>query len=443
MDDTIVTTRAEQRSSGARVVGGGLTFWAAAVMAATLGFSRLAYGLLLPAMQHDLGGSYSAYGLVASANFIGYLAATLLLPVLLGFSHKHVQLNTSALLLMNAAVIASATSADLQQLAAWRLLVGVFSAIATVLTISLTLEHAVPARRGSASGLLWLGGAGGLVLAGLAAPLVLRAGGSLAWRGAWIVMGAYGIVVALAFHRAAAQADQSAATPPPDQRTAAQTLQMLARTLVDTVRPRGLLLLACANWAFGGGYIVYFTFVIALATRQGIPALWAGAVWALLGLAGMAGSLAWGRLADRWPGGVVLAGALALCAAGTASVLSGNRGVEVIGAFVVGATTFGAPTVVTASLKRAVPGARYAVSLSLITAMLALGQAVGPVIAGRISDAAGLATGTASAAVFLAVAALCAAGYGAVQHAAPRHTPPFHRGRVVHPFRGNESDGAA
>lgn len=70
---------------------------------------------------------------------------------------------------------------------------------------------------------------------------------------------------------------------------------------------------------------------------------------------------------------------------------------------------------VTVLLKRAVPGAGYATSLSLITAIFSVGQAAGPSIAGLVVDARGLEIGTSLSAAILAAAALLAAAYGADQ----------------------------
>ena len=47
------------------------------VVFASLGLARFGYGVVLPAMQADLGLNNAQAGLLASANFFGYLAMTL------------------------------------------------------------------------------------------------------------------------------------------------------------------------------------------------------------------------------------------------------------------------------------------------------------------------------------------------------------------------------
>lgn len=426
---------------------GALTSWAAGAFAVVLGFSRLSYGLLLPALRADLHGSYGTFGLIGSVNLAGYLLGTLAIPLVMARYRDRTRLNTLALLAMSAAMIASATSRDVAQLAAWRLLVGVFSAPATVLTIALTLERVAPAERGRASGMIWMGGAAGVVVSGLVAPLVVGTGASPAWRVVWVAMGAVGLVAAWGLRRglraplptmaamAARREPEAVRRADPGARDEIGPLVEARQhgdgdedggqggrggvlaTLADLLRPRGTLTLMLAYVAFGCGYVIYFTYFIALVTHQGLPALLAGLVWSAIGVVGAASALLWGRAIDRWPTGFTLAAALAVGAVGALGV--GGLAMDGIGALLMGACFIGTPTMVTALLRRAVPAARYTVSLSFLTMAFALGQMVGPSIGGVVADAHGLALGTASAAAILALAAILAAAYGLVQRRQP------------------------
>ena len=83
-----------------------LTWWTAAAFATIVGFSRISYGLFLPSIQANIGGSLSSYGVVNAANFAGYLLGTLALPLLPARAHKqHILLNSGALLLINALIL--------------------------------------------------------------------------------------------------------------------------------------------------------------------------------------------------------------------------------------------------------------------------------------------------------------------------------------------------
>ena len=422
----------------------GLTAWAAVAFAVVLGFARLSYGLLLPALRADLHGSYGLFGLVGTVNFGGYLLGTLAIPFVVARSRERVQLNTRCLYAMSAAMLGSATSLDLVQLGAWRLLIGLFSAPATVLTIALTLERVAPAERGRAAGMIWMGGAASVVVSGLVAPLVAGMGAAPAWRAAWVGIGLMGLVATWGLRRALraivpplGEAGDEEAVPRADLDVPGKTGRLVeaqrhgasARiagqagfrpTLTRLLHPRGLLALTLAYLAFGCGYIIYFTFFIALVVQQGVPALLVGLVWSALGLVGAAGGLLWGWAIDRWPSGFTLAVALALGALGALGV--GGLALDGAGALLMGLCFLGTPTMVTVLLQRAVPAARYTASLSVLTAAFALGQMIGPSIGGVVADAHGLALGTATAAPLLASAALLAVGYGLVQRRQRRPT---------------------
>jgi len=87
-----------------------LVWWAACSIATILGFSRLSYGLLLPALRMDLGGSYSVYGTLGTVNFVGYLFGTLALPLVLAQTRQRFVLNLFASCAMSVTLFASGWS---------------------------------------------------------------------------------------------------------------------------------------------------------------------------------------------------------------------------------------------------------------------------------------------------------------------------------------------
>jgi predicted MFS family arabinose efflux permease len=370
-----------------------VTIWAALAFAAFLGFSRLSYGLLLPAIRATFPTSYGAFGLVGSANLAGYLLGTLLLPLVAARAPSRLWLNTRSLLAMNAGMVAAAFSADLLQLALWRGVVGIASAWAAILTLALTLGEVTPHERGQAAGIIWAGGALGLIVSGSIAPVVIGGHSPLGWRAVWLAMGLLGCGAAWGLHRVLRQ---GMIAPP-------RAAGALRQGFVALGRPAGMLLLPLAYVFFGLGHIIYFTYFIAFVVRQGVPGTGVGLVWALIGCAGCAGGLLWGRALDRWPTGYTLALALLLGAVGAGTVALGSVGGEALGAALMGASFIGTPALFTGMLRRVVTPDLYTDSLSLLTAAVALGQAVAPVVGGVLVDAAGLQVGTALAALPLAL----------------------------------------
>lgn len=394
-----------------------LTVWAAFAFAVILGFSRLSYGLLLPTIRADLSGSYGSYGLVGTANFVGYLLGTLATPVLLTRYSNRIRLNLGALLAMSVAMMASSTSFDLWQLGWWRLVVGFFSALATVLTMALMLERVLPDERGRASGLVWMGGSCGTVVSGLLAPAVISLGASWSWRIVWVLMGLVGLVAALGLRRVIL------ASPPPPTVTAIKNVESevsaqprkLGAIIAELFQPQGLLLLTIAYFGFGFGYIIYSTFFIPLLVQQGLPALWAGLVWSVLGAAGIIGNLIWGRAIDRWPNGYTLAATLFVGMLGALSVLTTTLSLEVVGAILTGLSFLGPPLVVTVLLKKVVPAQDYTSSFSFLTAVFALGQISGPLVGGTVVDASGLVAGIGITALVMGISTFFGIGYALVQ----------------------------
>jgi predicted MFS family arabinose efflux permease len=394
-----------------------LIWWAAFSLATLLGFARLSYGLLLPALRGDFQGSYSIFGLIGTANFVGYLLGTLLLPLLLTRIQKRLLLHALSLLAVGITMALAALSFNLWVLSIWRLLAGLFAGFVTILTMDLTLECVRPEERGQASGLIWMGGAVGILLTGLIAPLVTSVGASLGWRLTWTMMGIASGIAAIGFYRIRRnkalpdtkqmQGQLPASTPSPNQYWARLRLVFQARRL---------LFLALAFCGFGCGYIIYFTFFITLVVQQGVPALDTGFIWAAIGVFGTFSGWLWGRLIDRWPTGFTLALTLALGTCGSLTVLSGSLVLEFVGAALIGLSCLiGPPIIVAALVKRAVPDEQYAVVYSVVLSIFGAGQIVGPVIAGSVIDHVGPVVGVATTAVALGAGALCACGYGVAQ----------------------------
>jgi predicted MFS family arabinose efflux permease len=118
----------------------------------------------------------------------------------------------------------------------------------------------------------------------------------------------------------------------------------------------------------------------------------------------------WSTLLDRMRGGQALAILNALLAAAT---LVPALIVHPLAAFVsgtlFGATFLSAVASTTAFVRHNLPSAQWARGINAFTIVFALGQIVGPVVIGRVSDSAGLTHGLVYSALVLMVGALLAA----------------------------------
>jgi predicted MFS family arabinose efflux permease len=358
---------------------------AAACFAAIMGFSRLAYGVLVPAMRSSIGGSFALYGAIGGANMLGYLAGSLL-TTRLARRPDRARVNTIALVVMSVAMAACGLAAGAPMLAILRFAVGVASGIALALTLSLAVEHIPAARRGLAAAIVWGGGCAGIAITGLAGRYVAPG----AWRIEWMAMGIAGLLVAAIYARmtggtfaAAERADDGGA--------------------IGIFAKSRYLALSVAYFAFGVGYIDVVTFFgAALGRAHGMSV---ATTWTVLGLAGIAGVAIWGPLVDRFRSGVPVGFACATCALGALLVARGNAAAAVAGAVAIGISFIGVPAMVGALLQQREPGVRYPRAFASVTVVLGVGQIVGPLVGGLIADAFGTSNALVAGAAALAFAA--------------------------------------
>ncbi|MFD7525008.1 YbfB/YjiJ family MFS transporter [Paenibacillus chitinolyticus] len=391
-----------------------ITLWASFLFVVILGFSRLSYGMFLPGIQRVIGGSYGQLGILGTVNFIGYLAGTLCLPPLISRfpDRKHV-MNRITCLLLGLTLIGSAFSDHFTGLGLWRFAIGLLSAFATVLVLSIAMDAVRPAERGAASGLIWLGGSAGILVTGLFAPFTIDPSHLQGWRYAWVIMGVFGVIAAFGFEFVTRKREAQKMPSQTESKSRDKENENVYRLLFY---PKKLLFLIASYFFFGWGYIIYFTYLIPYLVSQGIPSLYAGLIWSGIGLSGLFNGWIGGKAIDRWPSGYTLALGLTLGTIGVCGVITHNMLFTVLGAATIGLVSFITPPLMTtALLRRHVPHHAYAACLSIATAFFAAGQIIGPIIGGVAVERYGLQFGVASSAIFMAIAAVFAGLYGQQQ----------------------------
>jgi len=174
---------------------------------------------------------------------------------------------------------------------------------------------------------------------------------------------------------------------------------------------RPLLPLLVSYTLFGLGYIAYTTFIVAwLRVELRFDPHEVAAFWAGVGLAATFAGLAWGPILARTRGGLGVALANAAAMAGVvAPVLGGTRAAAYLSALLYGTSFLIVPTAVTAFIRKAAPPAAWTRTIALFTTAFAIGQCLGPIASGRVSDTThGLGGGLILSAGLLALAALSA-----------------------------------
>ncbi|HEY4164495.1 MAG TPA: YbfB/YjiJ family MFS transporter, partial [Dongiaceae bacterium] len=158
----------------------------AVAMGCAMGIGRFVYTPILPFMIEALSLSAHQAGIIASANFLGYLLGAMAVSLRLPGTPR--QWLLGALLVSAATTAGVGLVSDETAIALIRLLGGVASAFTLVLASSLVLETLARANRRGLLGVHFAGvgiGIGACALVVLAATKL-----GIGWRGMWFVHGA-------------------------------------------------------------------------------------------------------------------------------------------------------------------------------------------------------------------------------------------------------------
>ena len=365
-----------------------------------LGFTRFAYALLLPAMRGDLHWTYAQAGGLNTANAAGYVigaGTAVLWARRLGDRAAF----AGALAVSALALLLTATTAAYPVLSLLRFVGGLATAVSFVLGSALAARVAAAGgqRRAALLVALYMAGVGiGVVLSGLLVPAALAVAGDAGWRAGWLLLGVVGVLAVgpalLAVRRVPPVAGTTGAGLP------RADLARLAPTFAWYV-------------LFGAGYVSYMTFVIALLRDQGLGTAGVATFFVVLGLASAVATLTvWGRVIGRLPGGrgPALVSVLVLVGVLPVLLLPAGLPAALVSAAVFGSSFMAGPTAATVLARRALPADGWTAGIALLTVAFSVGQAVGPLISGALSDSGGVAVG-----LWLSVALLAAAGLVALR----------------------------
>lgn len=340
-------------------------------MAAGMGIGRFIYTPLLPAMMDELGQSASDAGLIASANFLGYLVGALLASG--GWAHGRER--PLMLAAVGATAVLLALMAATESLAAFitiRFLAGVASAFMMVFLSTIVFGHLAPANRNDLQALHFGGVGVGIAVSSIAsgAMVVWQA----PWQAGWIsaaVLGAIGFAAVLLLVREGPVAAADAPREPALPKSPALRRMILSYGL------------------FGFGYVVTATFLVAIVRAGEDGRLFESVVWLVTGVSIIASTWVWNRVAARKGLARAYAAGMVVEAVGViASVAIGGYAGPLIAAVLLGGT-FVAVTAIGLQIGRRLADASPRKALALMTAAFGVGQIVGPVVAGALADLTG------------------------------------------------------
>lgn len=342
------------------VVLGGILF-----LAVAMGISRFAFTPILPFMRIDENLSFTQGGWLASSNYIGYFIGALWA----GFIYKskknflliNVVMNVTSILLMG----------FIDSYLIWiflRFIAGLTSGFIFVLTLSIVMDYLAVNLLTRWSGYLFSGIGIGIALSGLLVPFFEA---SFHWQGSWLGLGLLSVLFLATsiFLWRHLQVSNHVKVPKSE----------------DSNIWRGFMpWLIIAYGLEGLGYIITGTFLVDIIYNIEALSAYAGYSWVLAGLAAIPSAPIWMKLMSRFSTISMLALAYTMQIIGILlPVLSQSVWSVLLSAISFGFTFVGLVTMSTAYARQLFPK-QSAYVVSILTTFYAIGQIIGPVIAGRL-----------------------------------------------------------
>jgi len=354
------------------------------------GLARFAYALLLPSMRADLGWSYAQAGWLNTANALGYVVGAVSGYVLLNrFTARN--LFIVGLYLSFLSLGATGLDANVAWLSSQRLLSGIGAAwVFSCGSVLIQLRYqSAPRLHSSATGLFFAGAGVGIAASGLVVNPLLAHLGSAAWPYAWLTLGGLGAVASI--------------WPLTLAKSTPGVVAITPRS-IDVVPLQRLAACMAAYFFFAAGYIVYMTFIFAWLREQGLSWQFGTLIWTVLGTGIALAPFAWRGPLGRWPAAHTLSASCAVTLVGTVVALVDGWVAILVSAGVFGLGVFIAPSAIAILLRQGLPATQTAKAMTLFTAVFAVGQAMGPLLAGSVADSHGLDASLWLGALLLAIA---------------------------------------
>jgi predicted MFS family arabinose efflux permease len=361
-------------------------------MAAALGIGRFVYTPILPVMLDALAWSKADAGLVASANFLGYLAGAVIAgwPVFAADARKWLLI---ALAVSAATTLGMGLPADVYAIMALRFAGGVASAFVIVCASTVVLDRLAAAGRSDLAAIHFAGVGAGIFVSA-AAVAVSNANGA-GWQSLWLVSGVLAALAALLVAILLRPASDSALQRP--------------SAAAGSTRPAPLKMIA-AYGLFGFGYVITSTFLVTIVRQSPAIEPLEPLIWMLFGVAAVPSVPLWQWIGHRIGLTQAYAAACIVEAAGVAASVNSATASGVCAAAVLLGGTFMGLTALGLMSGRVLAGGGPQRVISLMTVSFSVGQMIGPAVAGFLAENTGsLRVASLLAAAALVLAALLAA----------------------------------
>lgn len=341
----------------------GILFGGVLLLVVAMGISRFAFTPILPFMRHDEGFSFESAGFLASSNYIGYFIGALWA----GFLYRS---KKNSLLISGIINVLSVILMGLIEMySIWlvlRLIAGITGGLIFVLTSSIIMDYLATQFLTRWSGYLFSGIGLGIAISGLLVPYFEA---RFAWQGAWMGLGilsALFFAITLILWRGLQVHNGIKSIKSPNQRMS-----------------QGFMPWLIAAYGFEGlGYIITGTFLVDII--HNIPSLqeYSSYSWVMVGIAAIPSAPVWTVIMEKFSAIKILSVAYVLQIIGILlPVFLQTVWSVLLSSFLFGLTFVGIVTLTTSYARQLFPTQSGAV-VSILTTSYALGQIIGPIIAG-------------------------------------------------------------
>ncbi|MGE7092453.1 MFS transporter [Lysinibacillus sp. NPDC048646] len=341
----------------------------------TTGFARMAYGIMLPFMQEGLSLTTTESGLLGTILFLGYLLTVGMAGILtLRIGARKVLLFGSGLVVAGLAGLVFVTNFWWAAISLF--LAGAGSALVYTPLLSIAVGS-FPKKRGTVMGLLMSGAGIGMLLSGILVPFMLQHFPQLGWRGPWLIFASITIIVVLlaAFVLKAPHASHENVNA--DENT-------------NGWRSKELYFIAVLYFIVGIIYLIPNLYQTSYMKELGLSNAMAGTVYAIAGIVSIGGAPLWGMLADRIGVKKALLAALVLSVVGDIlPIVCGTIAGFIVSAVIWGSSLGGVLVLIQMKASQQVQPKYVATAIGFISIFYAVGQMIGPVLAGGLIEYAG------------------------------------------------------
>jgi len=355
---------------------------------ACLGFGRFALGMLLPAMGKSLSLTYSQMGLISTANFVGYLVAVLGC----GFISTRIGsrlLIFLALLLVAVSMLLVSRADSFITVAVIYTLTGVGSGASNVPMMALVASWFSTSQRGKAAGFVVIGSGFAILLSGKLIPYLNRIGAPDGWRISWLVLGIIVLFISFICFAVIRDTPEEMGLDPVGRRQRAGA--EIKPDLLDpaiSVTKKDIYHMGAIYFLFGYTYVIYATFIVTtLVQERGFSETTAGDFWSWVGFLSLFSGPVFGTLSDKLgrKAGLIMVFTIQMFAYLLVALPLPDKFLYLsIGCY--GIVAWSIPSIMAALVGDYVGPQKTARVFGFITFIFAIGQIIGPALAGFLAE---------------------------------------------------------